>query len=182
MGERRAMVRRRLGKTGLEVSPISFGAFKIGRNQKTKYAQKYPLPTDEETARLLNGVLDLGINLIDTAPAYGLSEERIGKHVSARRKEFILSTKVGEIFEDGESSFDFSPGGIIKSVERSIKRLKTDHVDFLFIHSDGRDLEIQQQVAGVMQRIKKEGKARCIGLSGKTVEGARNALRWADAL
>src|SRR5690348_3747969 len=103
MGEGDAMVRRTLGKTGLSVSPIAFGAFKIGRNEKIKYAQGYPLPTEEETARLLNGLLDLGINLIDTAPAYGLSEERIGRHISRRRGEFILSTKFGETFENGKS-------------------------------------------------------------------------------
>ena len=176
------MVRRKLGKTGLEVSPIGFGAFKIGRNEKIKYAQNYPLPTEEEAGKLLNGVLDLGINLIDTAPAYGLSEERIGKLLAARRGEFVLSTKVGETFEGGQSIYDFSAVGIAKNVERSLKRLKTDRFDFLFLHSDGRDLEIQQEAAAVMQRIKKEGKTRFIGMSGKTVDGARAALKWADAV
>src|SRR5437867_7075023 len=114
------MVLRALGKTGLDVSPISFGAFKIGRNQKIKYAQSYPLPSEDETAKLLNGVLDLGINLIDTAPAYGISEERIGKHISPRRREFVLSTKVGERFEEGKSTHDFSSKAITRSVERSL--------------------------------------------------------------
>jgi aryl-alcohol dehydrogenase-like predicted oxidoreductase len=174
------MVLRPLGKTGLQVSPISFGAFKIGRNEKIKYAQPYPLPTEEESATLLNGILDLGINLIDTAPAYGLSEERIGRHISHRRADFILSTKIGETFSEGRSIFDFSEPAIRASVERSLKRLRTDHVDFLFIHSDGRDLEVQN--APLMRRLKKEGKTRFIGMSGKTVEGAQAALEWADAL
>jgi len=174
------MVRRPLGKTGLSVSPIAFGAFKIGRNEKIKYAQNYPLPTEEETSRLLNGILDLGINLIDTAPAYGLSEERIGKHIAGRRKEFILCTKVGETFEDGRSIYDFSPKAITRSVERSLQRLKTDHVDFLLIHSDGRDMEIQNDT--LMRRLKKEGKTRFIGFSGKTIQGAREAMNWVDAL
>ncbi len=176
------MVRRQLGKTGLKVSPIAFGAFKIGRNEKIKYAQHYPLPTDNETSKLLNGVLDLGINLIDTAPAYGLSEERIGNFLAPRRAEFILSTKAGESFENGNSTYDFSPPGITKSVERSLKRLKTDHLDFLFLHSDGRDLEIQQHAATLMQKLKRSGKVRFVGMSGKTVEGARSAMQWADAL
>jgi aryl-alcohol dehydrogenase-like predicted oxidoreductase len=174
------MVRRKLGNTGLSVSPISFGAFKIGRNEKIKYAQSYPLPSEEETAKLLNGILDIGINLIDTAPAYGLSEERIGRHIGHRRTEFILATKVGETFEDGKSIYDFFEKAIRASIERSLKRLRTDHVDFLFIHSDGRDLEIQN--APLMRRLKKEGKTRFIGMSGKTVEGAQAALEWADAL
>jgi len=174
------MVRRALGKTGLLVSPISFGAFKIGRNEKIKYEQGYPLPSEEETSRLLNGVLDLGINLIDTAPAYGLSEQRIGRHLSTRRREFILSTKAGETFESGKSSYDFSARAIAASVERSLTRLKTSSVDFLFIHSDGR--AVASETIEAIQRAKKQGKTRFIGLSGKTPEGAREAMKWADAL
>jgi len=174
------MVRRPLEKTGLSVSPIAFGAFKIGRNEKIKYAQNYPLPTEEETARLLNGVLDLGINVIDTAPAYGISEERIGRHISRRRREFILSTKVGETFEAGTSTYDFSTKAVALSVERSLQRLKADAVDLLFIHSDGR--KIENETIDAIQSAKKQGKTRFIGLSGKTVQSARDALAWADAL
>ena len=174
------MVLRPLGKTGLKVSPISFGAFKIGRNEKTKYEQSYPLPSEEETSRLLNGVLDLGINLIDTAPAYGLSEQRIGRHISSRRREFILSTKIGETFEHGKSTYDFSAKAIANSFERSLTRLKTASVDFLFIHSDGR--EVAAETIAAIQNLKKQGKTRFIGLSGKTVESARAALKWADVL
>ena len=174
------MVRRPLGKTGLSVSPIAFGAFKIGRNEKIKYAQGYPLPSEEETSKLLNGLLDLGINLIDTAPAYGISEERIGRHVSQRRREFILSTKVGETFEAGKSTYDFSAKAVGQSIERSLQRLKTDAVDFLFIHSDGR--KVESETIAAIQNAKKQGKTRFIGLSGKTIESARDALAWADAL
>jgi aryl-alcohol dehydrogenase-like predicted oxidoreductase len=174
------MVFRALGKTGLKVSPIAFGAFKIGRNEKIKYAQSYPLPSEEEAGRLLNGVLDLGINLIDTAPAYGISEERIGRHISQRRGEIVLSTKVGETFEGGKSSYEFSADAVIKSLERSLKRLKTEWVEFLFIHSDGR--EVEGETVAAMEDAKKRGKVRFIGLSGKTVESARAALKWADAL
>ncbi|HEV8292077.1 MAG TPA: aldo/keto reductase [Tepidisphaeraceae bacterium] len=174
------MVLRALGKTGLKVSPISFGAFKIGRNEKTKYEQGYPLPSEDETSRLLNGVLDLGINLIDTAPAYGVSEQRVGRHISTRRREFILSTKVGETFENGKSTYDFSPRAIAESVKRSLTRLKTTSVDFLFIHSDGR--EVAAETIAAIQSLRKQGKTRFIGLSGKTVESARAALKWADAL
>jgi aryl-alcohol dehydrogenase-like predicted oxidoreductase len=174
------MVLRALGKTGLKASPISFGAFKIGRNEKTKYEQSYPLPSEEETSRLLNGVLDLGINLIDTAPAYGLSEQRIGRHISSRRREFILSTKVGETFEHGKSTYDFSANAIAQTFERSLTRLKAASVDFLLIHSDGR--EIAGETISAIQNLKKQGKTRFIGLSAKSVESAREALKWADAL
>ena len=92
---------RNLGDTGMKVSPVGFGALKIGRNQKTKYPQPYDLPDDAEVEKLLNGIIDLGINYIDTAPAYGTSEALIGRYLSHRRDELILSTKVGELFEDG---------------------------------------------------------------------------------
>src|SRR5687768_4809484 len=101
------MQHRILGKTGRLVSPIGFGAFKIGRNQGIKYPSGYALPDDVAVERLLNGVLDLGINLIDTAPAYGISEQRIGQFLSHRRNEFTLSTKVGETFEDGHSRYEY---------------------------------------------------------------------------
>lgn len=166
------------------VSPISFGAFKIGRNQKIKYAQGYALPSEQEAGRLLNGVLDLGINLIDTAPAYGVSEERIGRHVAGRRGEYLLSSKVGETFENGVSTYDFSAESVRRSVERSLTRLKTEALDFLFIHSNGRDLEILDngELVPALEALRGEGKARFIGLSARTIEGARHALDWGDAL
>ncbi len=178
------MDRRPLGRTGLRVSPIGFGAFKIGRNAGSKYPRKFDLPDEQASAALLQGVLDLGINLIDTAPAYGLSEERIGAAVSHRRKEFVLSSKVGETFENDRSSFDFSSCAVTASVERSLKRLRTDVVDLLLIHSDGRDLEILRDtdVVPTLQLLKDRGLTRFIGLSGKTLEGARAALAWADVL
>lgn len=178
------MVRRTLGRTGIGVSPIGFGSFKIGRNQKIKYAQGYDLPSDAEADRLLNGVLDLGINLIDTAPAYGLAEQRIGQFIAHRRAEYGLSSKVGETFENGESHFDFSAGAVERSVHRSLQRLRTNVLDLLLIHSDGRDMQILQdgQAVAALQKLKQSGLVRFIGLSGKTVEGARAAMAWADVL
>lgn len=178
------MQRRLLSNSLPPVSPIAFGSFKIGRNQKTKYDQAYPLPTEEETSRLLNGVLDLGINLIDTAPAYGLAEERIGRHLAHRRQEFLLSTKVGETFEDGQSTYDFSKAALIASIERSLQRLRSDVLDILLIHSNGQDLEIldHSDAPAALLQAKHQGKTRLIGLSGKTPEGARKAMEWADLL
>lgn len=178
------MLRRAFGRTGLSVCPIGFGSFKIGRNEKTKYPAAYDLPSDAEIGRLLSGLLELGINYIDTAPAYGLSEERIGRHLSSRRSEFVLSTKVGETFADGVSHYDFSGPALRKSVERSLERLRTESLDVLLLHSDGRDLWIQDQTdaVSVLVDLKRRGLARWIGLSGKTIEGARRACDWADVL
>jgi len=166
------------------VSPIGYGAFKIGRNHGIKYPQGYPLPDDDEAARILNAVLDLGINVIDTAPAYGLSERRIGAALAARREEYVLSTKVGETFVDGQAQYDFSRSAVVKSVRNSLSELRTDRVDLLLVHSDGRDVEIQNQtdVVATIQQIRDRGEARAIGFSGKTIQGAQAAMQWADCL
>src|SRR5690606_38926072 len=117
---------RPLGRTGLSVSAIGYVAVKIGRNQAVKYPRPFDLPDEAEASRVLNAVLDCGITHIDTAPAYGLSEERIGRALAHRRREFVLSTKVGEEFVEGESRFDFSAAAIRRSVHRSLARLRTD--------------------------------------------------------
>jgi aryl-alcohol dehydrogenase-like predicted oxidoreductase len=175
---------RTIGSTGLFVPPLGFGTFKIGRNQGIKYPVGYELPTEDQAARLLNGILDLGCTLIDTAPAYGLSEERIGRHLAHRRREFVLSTKVGETFDRGTSTYDFTAQGVRSSLERSRNHLRSDILDIVFIHSPGNDCEIMEQtdVVAVLQDYRQRGVIRAIGLSGKTVEGARQAMNWADLL
>lgn len=178
------MDQRRLGRSGPLVSSVGYGAFKIGRNQQTKYAAYYELPTDAEVSLLLNGLLDLGVNLIDTAPAYGFSEERIGRAISHRRAEFTLSTKVGETFADGRSTYDFSASAIETSVQRSLERLRTDVLDAVFIHATGDDSAIltQSDAISTLQRLRDRGLIRQIGLSAKTVAAAHAALDWADAI
>ena len=176
--------KRRLGRTGIEVSPIGFGAFKIGRNTGTRYPQEYELPDEHDVERILDGVLDLGINYVDTAPAYGVSEERLGRALVRRRDEIVLSTKVGETFQDGRSSYDFSGRAVRTSVERSLLRLRTECIDVVFIHSDGDDLRILRETDAVeaLAALRDDGLVRAIGMSTKTVEGARAAMAWSDVL
>lgn len=159
-------------------SPIGFGAFKIGRNEGAKYEDAYELPDEDACEELLNRVLDLGIDLIDTAPAYGSSEARIGRHLASRRDDFILSTKVGETFADGVGRFDFSAEGVRASIERSIRRLATDHLDLVFVHSSGDDLDIIEHTAvlDTLVEHRDRGDLRFIGFSGKTVEGHLRAI------
>lgn len=178
------MSHRKLGKTGLSVSPIGFGAFKIGRNEQIKYPQAYELPDRAAVDRLLNGLLDAGVNHIDTAPAYGLSEQRIGETIAHRRHEFLLSTKVGEIFENGRSRYEFSRAAIRQSVQQSLARLRVDAVDLLLIHAPADDLPVLNDTDAVdtLQRLKAEGLTRVIGFSGKSVSAARQAIDWADVL
>lgn len=178
------MEHRQLVRGGRAVSVIGFGAFKIGRNEKVKYPAGYKLPTFEQAERLLNGVLDLGINYIDTAPAYGHSEEWIGRALAARRGEYLLSTKVGETFEKGESAWDYTAQGVQHSLERSLQRLRTDVLDLVYIHSNGDDEAVLLRTDAVptLERLRDSGKVRWIGLSGYTEVGARAAMSWADAI
>ena len=177
------MLARSLGRTGMSVSPIGFGSVKLGRNQKTQYGD-FAIPTDRQAERLLWGILDLGINLIDTAPAYGQSESRIGRILSSRRKEFILSTKVGERFEQGQSHYDFSAVSIRQSVSDSLRRLRTDYLDIVLVHSHGRDHEILEQsdVVETLQALRAEGCIRAIGFSGNIPEQELRCLDWADVM
>lgn len=178
------MDHRPLGRTGHDVSVLGFGAFKIGRAEGIKYPTAYDLPSEEDAARVLEGVLDLGVTFVDTAPAYGISEERIGRVLAARRDEFLLSTKVGETFENGVSTYSFTPASIRRSLAASLRRLRTDAVDLLLIHSDGNDeaaLASGDAVATLLA-LRDAGLAASVGFSGKTVEGARTALGWADVI
>ena len=167
-----------------KVTPIGFGAFKIGRNQRINYPAGYDLPDEASATKLLNGVLDLGVNYIDTAPSYGLSEERIGKAVSHRRAEFFLATKVGETFEGGQSAYDFSADAIEASVRRSLERLHTEVLDLVLIHAPRDDLRVLKStdVVAVLQGLREKGMIREIGFSGHTVEAFRSALDFSDAI
>jgi len=177
-------MRRELGRTGLCITRLGFGAFKIGRNTGIKYPAGYDLPDERAVERLLNEVLDLGIAYIDTAPAYGLSEERIGRAIGHRRDEYVLSTKVGETFEDGQSVYDFSREAVRASVERSLRRLRRESLEIVYLHANADDLAIVRETDAVaaLNELKTAGRIRALGMSAKTADGARAALRWADVV
>ncbi len=173
-----------LGSTGIEVSRIGLGTVKIGRNQNVHYPENFSLPSDQEVMALLDFAKQSGINLLDTAPAYGQSEERLGKLLKNQRDEWIISTKAGEEFVDGKSHFDFSPNAIQKSIERSLKRLNTDMIDILLIHSNGEDKKIieENQVFSTLEKLKQSGKIRAFGMSTKTLEGGLLAVDRSDVV
>lgn len=176
------MQKRRIGSTDIQVSVIGLGTVKFGRNQGVKYPAAFTLPSDAEVADLLAIAADAGINLLDTAPAYGSSEERLGKLLKNQRANWVIATKVGEEFVNGESTFDFSPQTVRASVDRSLQRLKTDYLDVVLGHSNGDDMRIIQQdeLFETLAALKREGKLRAYGMSTKTMEGGLATIAHAD--
>jgi len=175
---------RLLGTTGLRVSPLGLGTVKFGRNQGVKYPQSFELPSDEEALALLDMAWDLGINLLDTAPAYGQSEERLGRLLRQRRRDWVIVTKVGEEFRDGVSSFDFSAAATRASIERSLRRLGVEALDTVLIHSNGDDLALleQAEVLPALLHLQQAGWIRAVGMSSKTIAGGLRAVECCDVV
>lgn len=177
------MLKRELGSTGLRVSVLGLGTVKLGRNQQIKYPVGFELPDDKEVIELLELAQSLGINFIDTAPAYGNSEERLGE-LLPNRNDWIITTKVGEIFENNKSRFDFSYDYTIKSVEESLKKLKRDVLDVVLVHSNGNDLEIinNEGAFDALQSLKSKGLIKAYGMSSKTVAGGKWVVENLDVV
>ena len=178
------MLRRRLGNTGIEVSPLALGTVKFGRNTTVDYPRPYQIPSDGCIADLLATAQRHGINLLDTAPAYGTSETRIGEAIEGRRDDWVVCTKAGETFDGTESRFDFSEDAILRSVEKSLVRLRTDTVDILLLHSDGRSVDLIESAGAfrALSRLRREDIVRAVGFSGKSVADADDAMSRCDVL
>ncbi|HEY0369043.1 MAG TPA: aldo/keto reductase [Chthoniobacterales bacterium] len=148
------MEKRQLGKTDMHVSVLGFGGAEIG----------YEGATTETVQQLLNSALDAGLNVIDTAECYETSEELIGQTVSHRRSEFYLFTKVGH--PRGIGSEDWSTSSILESIERSLRRMKTDRVDLVQLHSCSESVLRKGEVITALQTARDRGYTRYIGYSG----------------
>ncbi|MGI1679680.1 MAG: aldo/keto reductase [Cellvibrionaceae bacterium] len=171
------------GSTDIRISRLGLGTVKLGRNQGVKYPTHFDLPSDEQADNLIAQAKDFGINLIDTAPAYGTSEKRLGKLLKESREDWVICSKAGEEFIDGESHYDFTPEHIRFSVERSLTRLNTDRIDIVLIHSDGNDLDIIRSGAlDILEDLKQQGKIRAFGMSTKTIEGGILAAKKSDGV
>jgi aryl-alcohol dehydrogenase-like predicted oxidoreductase len=175
---------RPFGNTGISVSPLGLGTVKLGRDQDVKYPNGFTIPDDKTASDLIALAAELGINLIDTAPAYGISEQRLGQLLQGQRQRWVLCSKVGEEYNHGQSSFDFSAKHTRFSIERSLQRLRTDFIDIVLVHSDGNDLHIIQheEVLGELARCKQQGLIRAYGVSTKTVAGGLAAAAQTDAV
>ncbi|QRK13340.1 aldo/keto reductase [Archangium violaceum] len=155
------MIRRPLGNTGLQVSVLGFGAGPVGS----------PELSEASAEALLHGVLDAGINLLDTAPSYGLSEERIGRYLQGRRHEFVLSTKCGYGVPGVE---DWTGPCITQGIDLALGRLRTDVIDLVHFHSCPVDVLERPGVVDALRRAVEQGKVRVAAYSGDNAP-----LRWA---
>ncbi len=148
-----------------KVTFIGFGGLEIGRDWGI--GKDTVRPQEEEAARVLNAVLDAGINLIDTASAYHRSEERIGKFISARRGEYVLASKCGEHNKEPGTYYDFSYEAVRKSIDNSLKLLDTDCIDVMQIHfgPNAKGVLDKGETLAAMRDAKKEGKIKKLGAS-----------------
>lgn len=159
------MLKRTLGRTGLEVTQLGYGSMGL-RGPKTWGVR---VVSEEAADTFLNSVLDAGINFIDTSPDYGVSEERIGRYISGRRSEFYLATKCGCVYTQHEDHLEIDHAWdqdvVKRNLEMSLERLKTDCIDILQFH--GGDAESIQR-AGLIETLmqfRDQGMIRFIGSS-----------------
>lgn len=178
------MLRRPLGDTGIEVSPLGLGTVKFGRNTGVDYPRAYELPTDSRIAELLAQARSYGLNLLDTAPAYGTSEARLGEAIEGHRDDWVVCTKAGEQFIGTESRYDFTEDHILRSVEQSLVRLRTDTLDILLLHSDGRPVDEIESMGAfrALSKLRRAGIVRAVGFSGKSSAEAVAAMSLSDVL
>lgn len=144
---------RPLGRTGLEVPPLGYGAAAAGN----------PVLSEAEAEALLNGAVDAGATLIDTARSYGLSEERIGRHLSHRRRELVFSTKVGY----GVPGLpDWTGRTVEAGIDLALEKLRTDVIDILHLHSCPIEVLASGEVVEALSRAREAGKIRVAAYSG----------------
>ena len=166
---------RALGESGIEASVVAFGAWAIG-------GWWWGGADDSESMAAIRRALDLGINLVDTAPVYGMghSEEVVGKAIKGRRDEVVLATKCGLVWhtDRGTHFFDQAGKGVRRylgaesiryEIEQSLRRLQTDYIDLYQTHWQDATTPIAETM-GALLELKKEGKIRAIGVSNATVE------------
>ena len=148
------LIKRRLGRTGLRVSVLGFGGSEIG----------YERASAATVARLLGPALDAGLNVVDTAECYERSEELIGQALGARRRECFVFTKCGH--PGGWGRGDWRPASILASIERSLQRLRTDHLDLVQLHSCAEAVLRRGEVITALEAARTRGLTRFIGYSG----------------
>jgi len=156
------MERRRLGRTGLSVSAVGLGTVELGLDYGIPSSPDSRRPGREEAARVLGRALELGINLIDTAPAYGESEARIGEALGGRRDAFLLATKVAAPGA-GEGTGAALRRAVASSVQASLRALRTDWIDILQLHSASVEVVQRGEMRAAMADLQRSGAVRFVG-------------------
>jgi aryl-alcohol dehydrogenase-like predicted oxidoreductase len=164
---------RTLGRTGLAVSEISLGTVEMGLDYGITANGQARRPAEADAARLLHRALDLGVNFIDTARAYGDSEAIIGRALQGRRKEFALCSKA--LCHSGET-FDGLRKKVTESVDTSLRLLGTD-IDIMMVHSAPFEVIARGEMVAILEELKREGKFRWIGASVYGEDAALAAIR-----
>jgi aryl-alcohol dehydrogenase-like predicted oxidoreductase len=165
------IARRPLGRTGADVSILGYGAMEL------RGTRGWPDITDAEASRLLNAVLDGGINLIDTSIDYGRSEELIGRHLAGRRDEYFLASKCGcpppHLWARLRPRLtlrrphDYRPANVRAGVEGSLRRLRTDRLDLVQVHMSPSRAQLEADgTVATLTTLRDQGKVRFIGMSG----------------
>lgn len=159
------MIKKQLGRTGLEVTQLGYGSMGL-RGPKTWGVR---VVSEEDSHDFLNGVLDAGINFIDTAPDYGISEARIGRALHARRSEFYLATKCGCDYTQHEDHIEINhvwTKDIVKdNLETSLQRLQTDHIDLLQFHGGEAETLQREGLIDLLVQFRDQGMVKHIGAS-----------------
>ena len=161
-----ALTKRTLGRTGLEVTDLSYGAMEV---RGSRIWGGRPV-TEEQAETILNAVVDSGINFIDTANDYGRSEEFIGKYLSARRGEFYIATKCGCTVVHKDENTDDTPHvwtreNLFRGLHESLQRMKTDYIDLIQLHNPSSEQVEEGDLVAALQEMKQQGKVRWIGIS-----------------
>ena len=157
-----ALPRRTLGRTGLDVTTLGYGAMEL------RGAPAGPEVSEEQAARVLGAVLDAGINFIDTSPDYGRSEELIGQCIAHRRAEYFLASKCGCVPGAGMGGQHIHTAENIRAgVEQSLRRMRTEYLDLVQFHRSLTRAEFEEHGAlQALQDLQRVGKVRFIGVSG----------------
>jgi aryl-alcohol dehydrogenase-like predicted oxidoreductase len=174
---------RRLGRTGLQVSEIGFGALEIGRAWGVAARDRQP-PDETASLQLLETVCALGINFVDTAAAYVLSEERLGKALRfglLRRNAVYLATKAGERFDaTAGSRYDYSYAGITSSIMESLERLQVDRVEGAQLHSAPLEVVRSGDAIRALRDLRNAGRCEFVGASFSDAQACAEAVQSGD--
>jgi len=171
------------GQSSLATSPLGIGTVKWGRTEGLKHAP-FSLPNDATLHQLLDTAEAAGINVLDSAPAYGLAESRLGSLLASRPNRFHVFTKAGESFSHGASHWDFSESAIRRSIENSLRLLRTDCLDAVTLHCPRHDLSIlsQSDAPTTLTSLKSEGKIHLAGFSVMSLDAGLLAVPHFDYL